>query len=305
MKKQNCFIKTICLLNILISVVSGNIIIQGFTPREIDRATIQFEYKRLYKILAPAGPIDTSRLTIIFYSKAVESNERYSLPEWGGGGAIGTEKIVVNIDKNPFLDHSPYQVTVHELAHIVINRISMGIAVPRWFHEGVAMLLSGEATEREQIVLSKALFAGSVMPLYSIDSVNSFGRFRAELAYCQSRQTVLFLIDTYGIEILAEVLEAAIEKGTFWGGFHDVLQVTPRELDLFARKFIYQNHGKYLWLVDEYLVWVVILFLFLLAYIITIFRIRAKKKRMEEEEVHDQISQAEKENASGFPPSRE
>jgi len=146
------------------------------------------------------------------------------------------------------------------------------------------MTLSGEATDRENIVISKALFTGSIMPLHSIDSVNSFGRFRAELAYCQGRQAVLYLIDMYGIEVIGEIIEAANTKQSFWQGFYEVLQLSEKELEAFYRKYILTHHGKFFWLVDKYLVWVLILILFLLAYTITFFRIRAKRQLLEEED---------------------
>ncbi len=284
MNKQYRFLN--CLIVVLISftLTSANITIQGFTPQKIDKATIQYEYKRIYKMLAPHSRTDTSSLIVSYYSKATRAQVAYSLPEWGGGGAIGSDTIVVSIDKKPFLEHSPYQVTVHELVHIVINRHCKDVAIPRWFHEGLAMTLSGEASERENIVVSKAIFSGSLMPLGSIDSVNRFGRFRAELAYCQSRQAMLYLIDTYGIEAMAEILDAVNRTDSFWQGFYEVLQLSEKELGIYYRKFILQHHGRYFWLVDQYLVWVGILFLFLSAYVITVIRIRKKRQLMAEED---------------------
>ena len=45
----------------------------------------------------------------------------------------------------------------HELAHIAINRICDTVKIPRFFHEGVAMSLSGSITIDEQLTLSIAL----------------------------------------------------------------------------------------------------------------------------------------------------
>lgn len=277
---NKCFL----LLIILCLYLHAQITLQGFTPKGIDKPTVQYEYKRIYTTLAPKKRIDRSPITITFYSTTVQSNSTYSLPEWGGGGAIGTDAVVVCIDKKPFLEHTPYQVTVHELVHIVINRLCRDIAVPRWFHEGLAMTLSGDATDREDIVLSKALFTGSIMPLQAIDSVNSFGRFRAELAYCQSRQAVRYLIDTYGIEVIVEIVEAVNEAGSFWDGFYEVLQLSERELEIYYRKFIMKHHGKFFWLLDTYLVWAGIVLLFLCAYLITVIRIKKKRAVLEAED---------------------
>jgi len=69
----------------------------------------------------------------------------------GGGGAIGRDLIVVPIDFKPFLEQSFFQITVHELVHIVLGRGYPGLAIPRWFHEGVAMTLAGELTLQENV----------------------------------------------------------------------------------------------------------------------------------------------------------
>lgn len=282
------YIKILTILLTIILSASSQVKLNGFVPPQINESGIMYEYKRIYKTLAPNRRVDLSPLNITFYTKSWTSKEKYSLPEWGGGGAIGKNDIIVPMDKNPFLNHSIYQITVHELVHIAIHRICQDVAVPRWFHEGLAMILSGEATTRENIVISKALFSGSLVPLHSIDSVNTFGRFRAELAYCQSRQAVLYLIDTYGLEVVAEIIEASIEKKSFWAGFKEVLQLSEKELQLLYQSYIIKNHGRLFWLVDYYLVWGGIVLLFLTGYVATLVRVGKKRKLLEQEEIKEQ-----------------
>ena len=278
-------IKFFLLIITLIITLSSQVMLKGFVPHEINEGAILYEYKRIYKSLAPGERIDLSPLNVTFYTENMPTNENFSLPEWGGGGAIGKNDIVVCIDKKPFLNHSTYQITVHELVHIAINRVCQDIAIPRWFHEGLAMILSGEATTRENIVISKALFSGSLMQLRAIDSVNAFGRFRAELAYCQSRQSVLYLVDTYGIGVFGEIIKASKEKGSFWKGFHEMLQISEKELESLYYKYIMKHHGRFFWLVDYYLIWSGIVLLFLMGYVATLIRIRKKRKILEQEEL--------------------
>ena len=284
-------IKTFLFIITLIVALFSQVVLKGFVPREINEGAVLVEYKRIYEALAPGERIDLSVLNVTFYTGNSSSNEKFSLPEWGGGGAIGKNDIVVNVEKKPFLDHSVYQITVHELVHIAINRICQDVLVPRWFHEGLAMILSGEATARENIVISKALFSGSLMQLSTIDSVNAFGRFRAELAYCQSRQAVLYLIDIYGIGVFGEIIKVSKEKGSIWKGFEEVLEISEHELELQYRNYIMKNHGRYFWLVDYYLIWSCIVLLFLTAYVMTLIRIRKKRKILELEDI---ISDEEK-----------
>lgn len=277
-------IKTFLFVIILIVPPYSQVKLKGFVPREINEGVILVEYKRIYKTLAPGERIDLTPLNVTFYTEKLSSNEKYSLPEWGGGGAIGKNNIVVCVDNKPFLDHSVYQVTVHELVHIAISRICQDVAVPRWLHEGLAMILSGEATTRENIVISKALFSGGLMQLSAIDSVNAFGRFRAELAYCQSRQAVLYLIDIYGIGVFGEIIKASNETSSIWKGFEEVLEISAHELELLYHNYIMKNHGRFFWLVDYYLIWSGIVLLFLTGYVMTLIRIRKKKKLLDQEE---------------------
>jgi hypothetical protein len=241
----------VLLIGIMVRV-DAQVLLSGFVPHEITPAAVSYEFKKIWATLAPAVPVVTKPVAVIFYTKKGIGGNDYSLPEWGGGGAIGADTIVVCIDKNPFLEQGPYQVMVHELVHIALHRIVGETDIPRWFHEGLAMVLSGEANDRENSVLSKALFSGDLMPLSSIDSVNAFGRFRAELAYCQSRQTVVYLINTYGIEVSAEILNNVRKTGDFWRGVYETVQVSEIELNNFSRSFILAHYNRFVWLLDLY-----------------------------------------------------
>jgi hypothetical protein len=179
------------------------------------------------------------------------------------------------------LNQDVYQTAVHELVHIALNRICKGLLLPRWFHEGIAMTLSGETSTEESIIISKALFTGSLIDLSDIDSVNNYGRFRAELSYCQSRQAILYLVDTYGMNVLAEIIREVKKKNNFWDGLYEVLHISEKEFEFFCRKYILDHHGKFFWLVDTYIIWSSIVFLFIIGFIITIFRRKRKLKLLE------------------------
>ena len=66
------------------------------------------------------------------------------------------------------------------------------VNIPRWFHEGMAMALSGEIDSDAPVTLSKAVLSRKLLPLDSIKYVNRFKRDKAHLAYCQSHFAVQF-----------------------------------------------------------------------------------------------------------------
>ena len=281
----------------------GFISLDGFVPPGVDRIDLQVRYVRIWDAIAPRLPADRSPLSIQFYTRAMGGNAAFLLPEWGGGGAIGTSLLVVAIDVSPLLDQDPLRVAVHEMVHIALTRAYPGLGIPRWFHEGVALLLSGEVPSEEQVAISRAILTGSLLGLASIDSVNSFGRSRASLAYAQGHQTVLYLVETYSMEIIPEALAAARARGGFWQGVDSVLAVTPQELESHARAALTQRFRWAFFVADNELLWLGTAALFCIAVIVAVVRRRRKMRLLAAAEA----AALEEENriSGGAPPDSE
>ena len=275
------YLKYLILYALITSADGIEISLQGFIPPRVSETNFIVEYKKIYATLDPHGRIDPSPINIVFFTEKGINKKQYSLPEWGGGGAIGLNTIIVRIDKKPFLNQDIYQTAVHELVHIALNRMTKGIILPRWFHEGIALTLSGETSTEESIVISKALFTGSLIDLHDIDSVNNYGRFKAELSYCQSRQAILYLVDTYGLEVLSDIIMEVKKRKNFWDGIYEVLHVTEKEFEFFYRKYILDHHGKLYWLIDTYIIWSIIVLLFIIGFSLTIYRRKRKLRLLE------------------------
>ena len=146
------------------------------------------------------------------------------------------------------------------------------------------MSMAGDESSYENITLSKALFGGSLMSLAAIDTVNRLNQFGAELAYCQSRQAVRFLIERFGMEAISDILKTAVDRKAFWEGFTDVTQMTPFELESRYRNYLMQNHSRFFWIFDEYLLWIGVTILFMIGSILAIMRKKRKMKLMEQQE---------------------
>jgi hypothetical protein len=277
----------ISLLIIISFLFAAQLQFEGAIPPDINTATMTAEYYRIYRMVAPRQRPDPAPLRIVYYTKKSDENFDNVLPEWGGGGAIGGNLIVIPTAIRPFLEQSFGQVTRHELVHAVLARAYPGLEIPRWFHEGVAMTLSGEIGFQENVVVSAAIFTGSLMSLASIDSVNNFGRNRADLAYCQSHLAVLFLIDQYGIDIVPDLLIMARKTGSFWNGVHAVLSLMPPEFEGLYRKDISSRFQLAFVFADYYVFWVAIALLFLVAAGVAIVRKQKKLAQMAREEKED------------------
>jgi hypothetical protein len=262
----------------------GEIILQGNIPAGINSITLTSEYYRIYRIIAPEKRPEKSPLKIIYYTKSHAGELGHMLPEWGGGGAIGDSLIIIPVDFKPFLEQSFPQITVHEIVHIVLARAYPSIPIPRWFHEGVAMLLSGELSFEENTTISKAIFLGRLMPLRSIDSVNNFGRWRADLAYSQSHLAALFLVEQYGMAVLPEILRAARLSRDFNSGMLKAIGLSTREFEDMVEKYIASKYRFVFFVTDSYIWWLLIAFLFIAAFTVTMARNRKRAAAMEEAE---------------------
>jgi hypothetical protein len=287
--------KNLFILLVFLTALSRADVLQfeGIVPPDVDKIAMSAEYHRIYHLLAPGKRPDASPLKIVFYSEKSGAALSGLLPEWGGGGTIGANLIVIPTTFKPFLDQSFSQITRHELVHAVLARSYPGVDIPRWFHEGVAMTLSGEISFEENVVVSKAIFAGSLMELSWVDSVNGFGRNRADLAYARSHLAVQFLIEQYGMETIAEILQAAQRTGSFWQGMRAVLSISPQEFDFLASKDMSSRYRFAFIFADYSALWVGIALLFLVATLAAIVRKRKKFDQMTKEEELENSGPAE------------
>mgnify|MGYP006293653185 CR=1 FL=1 len=249
---------------------------------------IEGEYYRLWNALAPHRPTDTSTLAIVFYSESRRTEQAPMLPEWGGGGTIGDHTILVSVDKQPVFARNVHQVVVHEMVHAILNRAYPELEVPRWYHEGCAMLLSGELSFQGKLALSRAVLTGRLLPLDAIDSVNAFSPGRAALAYNQSHACMQFLVEVYGRESIHLILESAEQANSFYQGLRTVLGLEPGEFDVLAENRIRRRYGFAFILGDLFLLWFVLALLVILAYAITRIRNARREREPAEPEQSEQ-----------------
>jgi hypothetical protein len=250
-------------------------------------------YERIWKAVAPEAALDRRAITIVYYSRLDQRKQSVRLPEWGGGGAVGRDLIVIPIDRSPLPDVTLPQVTVHELTHIALERAYGRLHVPRWFHEGLAMTLSGQLSFDEQLSLSRAVFTRKLLPLDSIEMVNRFDVHEAELAYSESHLAVAWMIDRYGLDGIPELLRALRSCGSFDAALKQEYGLTDAELDRLVRNYIVERYRGVFFFSDAYLFWFLGALLAILAFIAVKIRNDKRKRLMEEQEC------AEDETADG------
>jgi hypothetical protein len=259
--------------------------LQGAVPASITRGFLDSGYHRILSAIAPDRPAaDTTPVSIIYYTRNDSRKLGVRLPEWGGGGAIGRDTIIVPVDKTPVADMTIDRVTLHELVHIALERSYGRLRLPRWFHEGVAMTLSGEISFEEQAAMSRAVFARRLLPLDTIENVNRFDGYVAAVAYSQSHLTVIFIIATYGMDAIPELLSTVRKTGTFDSALMAVFGLTPQEFERLVFDDIHKRY-RYLFLIgDTWLYWLAAALLAVVAFFAVRLRNKKRQAQMEQEE---------------------
>jgi hypothetical protein len=155
--------------------------------------------------------------------------------EWTGGQAF-TEQGVVVIGVAPSdLDYG-LVATPHELTHLVIHQATDNPFgdIPRWLDEGLAVYMSGELDADwrgyRELVEQRAA-RGQIMTLQTLSSSFPADSQQAGLAYAQSGLIVEFIIDHYGQEAMAHLLEIFSEGASYDEALQQALGVDTWGLD--------------------------------------------------------------------------
>ncbi len=232
---------------------------------------------------------DTVRIIIASDRNQFRTFVKGDPPNWAEAFAFPAINTILL--KSPRWNRSQgsYKITLaHEILHIVLHRIIGNRYIPRWLDEGLALFYSRDVKWKTMTALSKAAFTNSLIPLKELDKVLSFHRFKAELAYQQSYSVVEYLLKTYDIEAVQNIL-----KGIRNGTDMDTLfrRATGSDMERFEkewRNYVKQNY-RWLWLYDiQIYLGILFIVLFLLAIPLVWLRNRKKIKSWEEESMWEE-----------------
>ena len=122
-------------------------------------------------------------------------------PDWGAAAAIPHRKRIVIKSPDQFnLNRSLKELLIHEYSHLALAGRTGFRSAPRWFDEGLAMMVSAEWNWSSNLAMSKAAVFGQMMSLREIEKVNRFNESRAHIAYAQSYLAVTYIYEEYSNE---------------------------------------------------------------------------------------------------------
>ncbi len=137
-----------------------------------------------------------------------------AFPDWGAAAAIPSRRTIVIKSPDRFnVQKSLAELLAHEYAHLALHDRTGWNEPPRWFDEGLAMLVSTEWDWSNNLTLSKAAVFGNFVPLREIELLNRFSAPRAEVAYAQSYVAVKYLFDEYRVDAVNTFLDWIRDAG--------------------------------------------------------------------------------------------
>jgi len=185
----------------------------------------------------------------------------------------------------PLLENNLLLTLRHELCHIVLGQVEeeAGRRFPLWFHEGVAVWVSGGGHYggRDEFLIAAA--HGHLLPLADLADRFPERGDDARLAYQQSEDFVAWLATKPG-GAPADLI-AAFRRGLDFGAA--VRAATGRPLDEWERMWRRAGRRRHPWLATlrhALSLFTVLAVATIIAYLIVRLRRRLRKRRMDEED---------------------
>lgn len=136
---------------------------------------------------------------------------------WVAGYALSNSSLIVLFPaRSPVYPHDTLEdVLRHEVAHVLIARAAGGRDVPRWFHEGLAVVVERPWDLEDRSRLAWELMAGPRLRLRDIDTMFEGGAAAQARAYSLSTAFVRDIIREHGATAPAKILRLVAESVPF------------------------------------------------------------------------------------------
>jgi hypothetical protein len=192
--------------------------------RSVDPARL-LDAMRLVGLTDPGPPIQVLL--------GPEGSDLAMVPPWVSGYAYGEEGVIVLLPARApsYPDSSLEELLRHEVAHVLVARAAGGRPLPRWFHEGLAMIagLSWGLDDRSQLTLT--LVGDGEVSLERLEQEFRGGRGDARSAYAIAGAFANDLLRRYGDDTAARILAEVARGLSFEDAFRSATGATLAEAE--------------------------------------------------------------------------
>lgn len=179
---------------------------------------------------------------------------QFAEPWVAGLALLHADRVLIRMDGPGILYTS--EVVRHELAHVAVHALAKGRPLPRWFHEGVAMVVAGEATLDR---LQQGLGAGGFGEFDTLDGVNAAfrgHRLKVQRAYAVSAGFVRFAVRRSGDRRSLANLHRRMALGLdFSPAFTATFGLAPRDLYGLYARYLDSASSRWSLFASDALVW--------------------------------------------------
>ncbi len=149
------------------------------------------------------------------------SAEALAVAPWVAGYARPEQGVLVLLPaRSPrYPDSSLEDLLRHEVAHVLVGRASGHRPLPRWFHEGVALIAGLAWGLEEQSRLAATLLRGGEVPLAEVDRRFAGSEGEVRSAYTLAGAFVRDLLRQHGREAVGEILSGVADGLPFEEAF--------------------------------------------------------------------------------------
>jgi len=177
----------------------------------------------------------------------------------------------------------------HELVHIAVGELvrEKGTRLPLWMDEGLAMLYGDMPFERDPIVLTRAVAAGTLIPLRGLTrAFPAESEHSVRLAYLQAEDATRFLVRLKGEAALRELLQALGRGKPFDEALTATHGMHAAELERQWKRSLSTGSGTLDWVwaaLSGLSFFTYMAGLVILAFVVQLIRRRRRKEQMDSE----------------------
>lgn len=210
---------------------------------------------------------------------------RGRIPDWGAAAAFPERRLMAVKSPDKFrVGKSIEELLAHEYSHLLLHHRTGFSNPPRWFDEGLAMLVSFEWDWSDNLAMSRAGTFGQFIKLREIEYLNRFGGAKAEIAYAQSYLAVDFWYREYGTNSVNRFLNSLKDGQSLDSSFSIAIGATYLEFEEEFNSYLRSRYNIASLFMDTMLFWLFLALIVIVAGFVRYKRRRQYYKKWAEEE---------------------
>ncbi|MEW6618341.1 MAG: peptidase MA family metallohydrolase [bacterium] len=256
------------------------------SDKKVALRTIQIAEESYQTITADIGfTVDQRTFIFIFPSrKEFELANKGVQKQIVGQACVGKDNIIVIQSPKSNLNITLEKTIRHELTHIVLGAVFKKGYLPRWLNEGLAMYEAKEWQLVNNMYLGQAYLTDKLLPFSSLTYTFPRDDFQTQLAYAQSFDIVLFMINRYGKEKVIKLIKELSYGTEFNSAFNKSFGMDFGKLETNWYASLKKRFNWVSVVTSSYLLWLIFPVLCLVVYMIKRHQVKKKIREWEEED---------------------